>query len=274
MKGQGLKDRFESIPKRNFRNSLIKLLEDEYKIIGSKKLIELLAEDIENLQDEFFQSKDKVGNGMIVFRTTADDGQRQSYGKRTEEYGTITVILPLLTEGDIESRIYAKKGDRNSNYRHLEDRDIKTMVRLLKSAKSQGGLLSGAELCVLMNRSLATIGKYLKKYQESTGEILPLKGYVLDQGSLPTHKGIIISMYEQGISPADISLRTGHVIDAVDRYIKHYEQVKKLIKKGLEEHEIRSITGRSLNVVRQYIKLYQEFNPERLNKKREKKYHK
>ncbi|MBK8982866.1 MAG: DUF1670 domain-containing protein, partial [Ignavibacteria bacterium] len=55
--------------------------------------------------------------------------------------------------------------------------------------------------------------------------MLPLKGYVLDQGSLHTHKGIIISLYENGISPADIVLKTSHIQNAVDRYIKHYEQV-------------------------------------------------
>jgi hypothetical protein len=109
-------------------------------------------------------------------------------------------------------------------------------------------------------RVILTIEKYLKIYQKETGEILPLKGYVLDQGSLPTHKGIIISLYEQGVSPADIVLRTSHSIDAVDRYIKHYEQVKKLIKRGMDEKAIKSITGRSLNVIRQYINLYYDFN--------------
>ena len=255
-----LRDRYSSIPKRNFRNSLIKLFEDEYKILGSRKILELLSDDIENLHKEFYPDKTGVGFGEIVFRTTADDGQRQSYGKRTEDYSSVTVILPLITESDIERRIYYKKGDRNSNYRHLESRDIETMVRLLKSAKSQGGLLSGAELSVLLNRSLSTIRKYLNAYQEKTGEILPLKGYVLDQGSKPTHKGIIVSLYEQGISPADIVLQTSHSQEAIDRYIKHYEQVKKLIKRGLDEEAIRSITGRSLKVVRQYIKLYYEFN--------------
>ena len=83
------------------------------------------------------------------------------------------MVLPLITKEDVERRIYFKKGDRNSNYRHREARDIETMVRLLKSAKSQGGLLSGAELSVLMNRSLSTIRKYLDAYMEKTGEILP-----------------------------------------------------------------------------------------------------
>lgn len=256
------RDRYESINKRNFRSAIINLLEKEYKIIGSRKILQILADDIENIHREYYPRQDQVGFGEIAFTTTKDDGQRQSYGKKTEDYGTTTVVLPLITKEDVERRIYYKKGDRNSNYKHRESRDIETMVRLLKSAKSQGGLLSGAELSMLMNRSLSTIRKYLDAYTKKTKEILPLKGYVLDQGSLPTHKGIIISLYEQGISPADIVLKTSHSPEAVDRYIKHYEQIKKLIKKRMDENSIKEITGRSMKVVREYIKLYKDLNPE------------
>lgn len=255
-----VRDRYETINKRDFRSSLINLLESEYRILGSRKLIELLSEDIEELHNEYYPHSGRVGNGEIVYRTTKDDGQRQSYGKKSEDYASITVVLPLITKEDVERRIYYKKGDRNSNYKHREARDIETMVRLLKSAKNQGGLLSGAELSVLMNRSLSTITKYLKAYQEKTGEILPMKGYVLDQGSLPTHKGIIISLYENGVSPADIVLKTSHSQTAVDRYIKQYDQIKKLLQKGLSCTAIISISGRSLNTVKQYIKLYKNFN--------------
>lgn len=256
-----LRDRYASINKRNFRNALINLLETDYKVLGSRKILSMLSEDIEFLYKDFHKPASQVGFGEIVFHTTKDDGQRQSYGKRTEEYAMTTVILPLITQEDVERRTYYKKGDKNSNYRHRQARDIKTMVRLLESAKEQGGLLSGAELSVLMNRSLTTIRKYLDAYLKETGKILPLKGYVLDQGSLPTHKGIIISLYEQGISPADIVLKTSHSQDAVDRYIKYYNQVKKLLKKGLSETEIKDVIRISMNVVRQYIKLYHDLHP-------------
>ena len=258
---KNLRDRYESINKRNFHQAVVNLLESEYKIIGSRRVLELLADDIENLHREYYPSVNQVGFGEIVFTTTKDDGQRQSYGKRTEDYASVTVVLPLITKEDVERRIYYKKGDRNSNYKHREARDIETMVRLIKTAKAQGGLLSGAEVSVLMNRSLTTIRKYVDAYREKTGEILPLKGYVLDQGSLPTHKGIIISLYEQGISPADIVLKTSHSQDAVDRYIKHYEQIKKLLRKGMDEKAIKEITGRSIKVVREYIKLYKDLTP-------------
>jgi len=255
-----IRDRFESINKRNFRSALINLLENEYKILGSRKILSMLAEDIEQLYSEFNPSSSEVGVGKIVFRTTKDDGQRPNYGKKTEDYNSVTVVLPLLTEEDIENRIYYKNSNKNSNYKHCGQRDIKTMIRLLESAKEQGGLLSGAELCVLMNRSLTTIQKYLQSYIKDTGKIPPLKGYVMDMGSLPTHKAIIISLYEQGLSPADIVLKTSHSQDAVDRYIKQYEQIRKLLKKGLSESEIKDVVRRSIKVVREYIALYKDLH--------------
>jgi len=261
MNSTQIRDRYESINKRNFRSALIHMLESEYKMLGSRKILEMLADDIEDLHRECYPSVDRVGFGEIVFRTTKDDGQRQSYGKKVEDYGSVTVILPLITKEDIERRIYYKKGDRNSNYKHREARDIETMVRLIKSTKAQGGLLSGAEVSVLMNRSLGTIRKYLDAYRKKTGEILPLKGYVLDLGSLPTHKAIIISLYEQGISPADIVLKTSHSQDAVDRYIKQYDQIRILIRKDLDEKAVKEITGRSMKTVKEYIKLYYDLNP-------------
>src|SRR3972149_9920663 len=240
--GQGLPDRYESITKRDFKTSLIRLLETDYKVLGSRRVLVMLADDIEQLHQEYYPMQNRVGFGDVVWQTTKDDGQRPNYGKKTEDYAAKTVILPLIQKEDVERRTYFKKGDRNSNYRHREARDIELMVRLLKSAKAQGALLSGAELSVLMNRSLTTIGKYLKAYFEKTGEVLPMKGYVMDQGSNPSHKGIIISLYERAISPADIVLKTGHTQDAVDRYIKTYDQVLALVRKKHDAISISQIT--------------------------------
>lgn len=255
------KDRYESIPKRDFTTAVIRLLENEYKILGSRRVLMMLSDDIEQLHQEYFPQKNRIQMGDVVWQTTKDDGQRQSYGKKTEDYAVQTVILPMIRKEDVERRIFFNKGDRNSNYEHREARDIEMMVRLLKSAKEQKGLLSGAELSVLMNRSLTTIGKYLKAYFLKTGEILPMKGYVLDQGSNPTHKGIIVSLYENGISPADIVLKTGHTQTAVDRYLKAYEQVLQLVKKNHNAISICQITGRTMNTNRQYLRLVKTYHP-------------
>jgi len=254
-------DRYEGVVKRDFPTAVIRLLENDYKVLGSRRVLQMLAEDIEQIHQEYYPSVDRLQMGDIVWQTTKNDGQRPSYGKRTESYAVQTVILPLIRKEDVDRRTSYKKGDKNSNYKHQETRDIEQMIRLLKSAKAQGGLLSGAELSVLMNRSLTTVGRLLRRYFANTGEILPMKGYVLDQGSNPSHKGIIISLYEQGISPSDIVLKTGHTQAAVDRYIKAYEQVLQLVKKKHDAISICQITGRSMNTNVQYLRLVKELHP-------------
>lgn len=87
------RDRYESINKRNFHQAIINILENEYKILGSRKVLEMLADDLEDLHREYYPERDQVGFGEIVFTTTKDDGQRQSYGKKTEDYASVTAEL-------------------------------------------------------------------------------------------------------------------------------------------------------------------------------------
>ena len=255
-------DRFESIAKRDFKTALVRLLEQEYKIMGSRRILSMLADDLEQLHQEYFPERNRLQFGDLVWQTTKDDGQRQSYGKRTEDYAVQTVILPLVRKEDIEERIFYRRGVRNDKWRHIEDRELARIVRLVKSAKEQGGLLNGAEVAMMMNLSLTTVGKYLRRYYDEHKEVLPMKGYVLDQGSNPTHKGIIIELYEQGVSPADIVLKTSHSQQAVDHYIRGYDQVLALAKKGQDAVSISQITGRTVNVIRQYLRLVHDFHPE------------
>lgn len=255
-------DRFESIAKRDFKTALIRLLEQEYKVLGSRRIILMLADDLEQLHQEYFPERNRLQFGDLVWQTTKDDGQRQSYGKKTEDYAVQTVILPLVRKEDIEKRIFYRRGERNHTWQQTEERKLVQLERVVKSARSQGGLLSGAEVALLLNLSLTTLGRYLRRYYERHREVLPMKGYVLDQGSNPTHKGIIVEMYEQAVSPADIVLKTGHTQEAVDRYIKGYDQVLALSRKKHDAVSISQITGRSINVVRQYLGLVKDFHPE------------
>jgi hypothetical protein len=54
------RDRYESINKRNFRSAIINLLENEYKILGSRKIIEMLADDLEDLHREYYPKQEQV----------------------------------------------------------------------------------------------------------------------------------------------------------------------------------------------------------------------
>lgn len=51
---------FETIGKRTFRQALIRLFETEYKIMGSHRVLEMMADDILALMDEFHPMGDRL----------------------------------------------------------------------------------------------------------------------------------------------------------------------------------------------------------------------
>jgi len=230
-----------SMGKRNFRQAVMHLLETEYKIIGSHKVIQMIAEDIEDLARKFFPSS--ASPGTLIWSTTSRQERKRSYGKRTEDERTCIVKLPFLNQEDIQRRV------RPHSRQEGLLQEVERMVRMIKAAFKQGGLLSIAEVATIMDRGLTTTQRKLSEYQREKDEVLPLKGNILDQGSSPTHKRVVIHLYEKKIAPPDIARQTGHSLDAVDRYISDYERVKMLMQKGLTAREISKLIGRGLGTV-------------------------
>jgi Protein of unknown function (DUF1670) len=259
-----LSDRYKTVGRRDFQAALEYLLETEFKLVGSHRVIRLIAEAVMELHQEFYPESRRLEPGTILWATTkAGEQARVSWGKRAESYGIKMVLLPLVTKTEIESRMYPGPGrDPHDNRRKEFRRDTGTMVRLVKSAADQGGLLSGAELSVLMNRSLMKVQEYIQTYERETGDPLPMKGYVLDQGSSPTHKGIICRKLEEGMSPPDIARATGHTLAAVDNYLGAYDRIKVLLRKGMDVPTICQITGRAARTVAQYLVIVDQFHPE------------
>jgi hypothetical protein len=88
-----------------------------------------------------------------------------------------------------------------------------------------------------------------------------MKGFILDEGSNPTHKAIILRPCEEGEAPPDIARATEHSLEAVDRYIKDYERVKMLLGQGLTVREISLAIDRGESTVLQYRRVACTFHP-------------
>jgi hypothetical protein len=261
---RSLPDRYATVGRRDFRAALEYLLETEFKLVGSHRVIRLIAEAVVELQRQFYPEYEQLEPGTILWATTkAGEQAKVSWGKRSESYGIQMVRLPLVTKTEIETRMMPGPGhDPRDNRRKEFRRDTATLVRLVKAAAAQRGLLSGAELSVLMNRSLMKVHDYIRTYEQETGDPLPLKGYVLDMGSSPTHKGIICRKFEEGMSPPDIARATGHGLAAVDNYLGTYDRIKVLLKKGFDTPTICQVTGKAARTVAQYLVIVERFHPE------------
>lgn len=245
---------YSSIAKRSFENALMSLLLTEYGLAGGRRIAMLLAEDVQKLIAEYYPELQQSASGTLVWTCTADEGKKAEAGKRAEEYKTVTVQLPLITQEDLRARTHKKV--------QANEREKRQTARLLKSADEQGGLLTIAELSVILNRSYSKIRSYIQQWQGETDEMLPLKGYRMDQGASPTHKGQIVRLYEQGKEPPDIAHETKHSLKSVERYLKDYQRVKMLLKDRKDVPEISILIGRGKSVVLQYLQIAQEFHPE------------
>lgn len=246
-------DRFKIFEKRTFISSIMQLLENEYKIIGSHKVIKLIAEDIDQLHLEFFPNKSTNNLGEIQWLATSIENGKSNIGKNIEDYETTIVNLPYITQDDIKLK------QEGISQKELDKIRIK---RITVAAKEQGGLIGTEELALILNRSRTTISKYIKEYHKESNELLPLKGYILDIGSGTTHKGIIIKLYEENIAPPDIARRTYHNLKSVDNYIKDYERVKLLVKKGLSKTEISNAINKGRRLINEYIEIIKIYHPE------------
>src|SRR5690554_1148688 len=217
-----------AITKRTFRSALIELFEREYKMVGSHKVIELIADDICQLRDEFYPRAGGEIYGNMNWVTTSTDNGKPRLGQRIEEYKSTRLSLPLITEEDLELLKKVSSAER----------DKARIVRLINSAYEQGGLLTVEELALLVNRSPLSVSKRIKEYQEEHQVVLPIKGNKLDMGPGITHKKIILELYEKKVAAPDIAKRVKHSLEAVDRYIKDYERVKFLVRRGMNINEI------------------------------------
>jgi hypothetical protein len=240
---------------------MLHMLETEYGLLGGRRILRLLVEDTLALMDEFYPPQERIGSGDLVWTCTADEGKKAEPGKPTEDYKTVTVKLPLVTEADLRDRTQGKT-PRSKRGAQARQRDKRRLARIVKAAEAQGGLLTIAELSVILNKSYEVTRRYAREWEEETGELLPLKGYRMDQGSRPTHKREIARLYEQGLEPPDIAHETRHSLGSVERYLSDYERVKMLLARKLDSPSISTLIGRGERVVLEYVALAREHHPE------------
>lgn len=244
---------YNGIPDGGFQQAIVHLLETEYKLVGSRKVIKMIADDIDQLHREYYPDKHKRCPGEIIWRTTSIEQGTPRKDETIEDHETTTVCLPYLTEEDL---------DCIDDDMSVVEHDKIRIKRLAVAAYQQGGMLNHAELGAIMNRSRATISRRIQKIQKEEDRVLPLKGTLLDMGPGTSHKGIILRLYEQNVEPPEIARRTYHELSSVDRYINDYERIKMLKREGLDEDEIRRVTGKSKSLFEEYQAIIEEYYPE------------
>lgn len=237
--------------KLTYTTRLKQMLKQELGYQGKPKILDLLTSEIENITKECYVDKNNIGLGQInvVVPSLYD---KPGWGQTIEDTVLVTVTLTLYCEEDIE----ALKANKKSR---LITQD--KLMRMAKEAIEQGGVLSSAVAASLLNVKQTTISKYAKEYYEREGKIIPLRGYIHDMGRTTTHKRWIIEMYLNGYTTKEIQERTDHKISSIDRYVRKFKSVEKIIEelKTVDTNKISKILDISKHSASEYTAIYLEY---------------
>ena len=247
---------------RTFFQALIHLLETDYGVMGSQRVLQLLAADVQQLVEQFYPPPERMSAGWMIYTGTRAKGKKAYPGQPNSEFELVTLAWPVLLPEDLTYR--ASHPDTKAN---RETWLRQRMVRIVEHGLTQPDgavLLTLADLGAMLGLDTVLVSQLLRQARQETGKELTTKGYYFDQGMRPTHKDEIIALYESGLDEAEVARRSQHAQGSVGQYLRDYERVMLLLKNGLPVEKIPTLIDMQPNVVQAYVKLVTKYHPELL----------
>lgn len=186
--------------------------------------------------------------GQVIFHAVAIDVPP---GIPVEEMHLIPVSLTTYSADDI--LICSDK-----NQKGLLDSRIE---RITLEAFHQGGLLTQADLSVLLGESTKTIARHIQDLHHQD-IFVPTRGSWRDIGPGESHKKQIVACYLKGDEYTDIARKTHHSHEAIMRYVKDFARLLILSEEGYTAGEIRMLSGLSDKTITEYMELIDTYQGE------------
>jgi hypothetical protein len=253
------------VQQRSLQSAIIHRLESDYGLLGSRRVLDMLADDVAQLAAEFHPADTSVQPGWMVFTGTKVTGQKAHPGKSAGDYPLVTLAWPVVLPEDVETMTNLPQGKEGR--RQLSELLKKRLQRLIEYGLDHPDgpvALTTADLGLMLGRTASQISRLVNDLRQETGKPLLTKGYFFDQGVRPTHKAEVVALYEQGMDEADIAYHTRHAQSSVGRYLRDYERVKLLLKHHVSIEQISPMIDMQPSVVNAYVELIHQYHPDLL----------
>lgn len=242
----------KSLKYKNFRQAYIQMLENDFSLVGSGQVLELLADNTLSLFHQYMPERMMPGTTMI---SAISKEAPKGHHRGVKGLPQVPVNLDVINEKII---------DRYVNNDKIMKIKQSYVIDIFNQAYKQGGVLSSLDVAILLKMSSATISKYVRDYMNETNELVPTRGFIHDIGPSISHKGIIIGKFLRGEIPDKIAKTTNHSQKAVDRYIKDYERIKLCLVRNMDKNTINRTTGLSKTLIKKYKELYNEYEGDKI----------
>jgi hypothetical protein len=242
---------YDATERKTFRSSLCHLLQTEFPGVFGPAVTRLFSERIDELYERFHPRGSRFRAGQCLWIAVAVD-DLPTRNKRIEQTRLVPVILDLVTAEDVEDAV---AGSVRAKTRP------KKVLRLFHQAFAQGGVLTEADVSLLLHLPINTVSAVVLKHEREAGQTVPRRGTIHDMGRSVTHKRIIC--YKRLVekkTTSQVAEETFHSPEEVEYYVQSLRRVLLCLQSGMNEEDIAAATGRSLSLVREYLELIRDFN--------------
>ncbi len=234
--------RYRAAEQRFFKPIVEEFFSREFPKLFGPVMRNKIATEIENLFLSMNPPKEQVKPGQIVWNALDKNTRGDSHKRKF-----VPVVLTIVNQEDIEAL---------SNGAKRSEVTKKSIVRMIKEAYEQGGILSMRDLGLLTLNQPGNISHIRRNYEKENDEQLPHTGSLHDMGSCITHKEqIVYKVVVEKKDPADVAKETNHTQKAVDRYLKDFYRVKTVYKKEKDIEQIQVITDIAKHIINQYLEI-------------------
>lgn len=91
---------------RTFQQALIHLLESQYGMLGSRRVLELLAKDVQKMVEEFYPPPEHLASGWMVFTGTRAIGSKAYPCQGAGEHELVTLAGPAARRPAVPGGAY------------------------------------------------------------------------------------------------------------------------------------------------------------------------
>ena len=151
---------------RSFKQAVIHLLETEYGLLGSGRVLSLLAADLQHLADQFHPPANYLQSGWLVFTGTKASGHKTHPGQSGGAHELVTLAWPVLLPEDIQTLADLPPGQAGRTARSQLAQ--KRLVRLIEYGwqHPQGPvLLTTTDLGLMVGLTQGQVGRLLAHHR-------------------------------------------------------------------------------------------------------------
>lgn len=231
---------------KNRDKQLKYILENEFELSPREsESIVKTANEIYELEN--YEPSHQADRGKIIRTVISKDAR---HGPRLEDLPKVNVTLTKDIQKE-DKDLYRQEGKTSLRQAKI--------LRMTNEALEQGGLLTQEDLADILEVSVRTVRRDIKKLETRSFDV-PTRGVYQDIGPGVSHKTKIIKLHLEYHTYSEIQRKTRHSPTAIKRYITSFGRVLLSIRNDLSTRQTAHIVGISEKLVKEYTEIYLQYN--------------